>query len=87
VVKKDIAANIIYVSCGYECGVAIWKYIFDAQFSFITENSMAKRNERTEITFKIRHTPELQRKNTVFRHEWQVVSEKKIQVLLRGNLA
>ena len=56
VVKKDIPANILYVSKGYE-PIAAFKDTFQIQdFHFLTEKV-----EMKDVTFKIRHTPEYHR--------------------------
>ena len=53
VVRKDIANNILYISKGYEPRTA-FRDVFNVQdFHFLTEEV-----EMTEVTFKIRHTPE-----------------------------
>ena len=52
-VKKDVANNILYVSHGYDPETA-YKQDFPVQaFHFLT-----KELQPTEVTFKIRHTPE-----------------------------
>ena len=56
VVKKDIPANILYVSKGYEPSAA-YKATFQIQdFHFLTGKV-----EMRNVTFKIRHTPEFHR--------------------------
>ncbi len=53
VVRKDMAANVLYVSKGYEPRTA-YRNVFAVQdFHFLTEEV-----EMTDVTFKIRHTPE-----------------------------
>jgi tRNA-specific 2-thiouridylase len=53
VVKKDVANNILYVSHGYDPETA-YKTDFPVHdFHFLT-----KELQPTEVTFKIRHTPE-----------------------------
>lgn len=52
-VKKDVEANILYVSKGYE-PLTAYKRVFPIHdFHFLTVNDLPER-----ITFKIRHTPE-----------------------------
>jgi tRNA-specific 2-thiouridylase len=53
VVRKDIAANVLYVSKGYEPRTAYRDTFAVQAFHFLTEEV-----EMTEVTFKIRHTPE-----------------------------
>lgn len=59
VVKKDIEANIIYVSKGYGVATQYGTEFSVGNFNFITERALwAQSVEPQEITFKIRHTPE-----------------------------
>lgn len=59
VVKKDIEANIIYVSKGYGVSTQYGKEFSVCDFNFITEQALwAQTAESHNITFKIRHTPE-----------------------------
>lgn len=54
VVKKDVAANILYVSHGYD-PATVYKDCFPIHdFHFLTEEGFTD----NEVTFKIRHTPE-----------------------------
>ena len=53
VVRKDIAANVLYVSKGYEPRTAYRDTFAVQAFHFLTEEV-----GMTEVTFKIRHTPE-----------------------------
>lgn len=56
-VKKDVAANILYVSRGYEPQTA-YKSVFPIHdFHYLTENPWAE-SEKIDVTIKIRHTPE-----------------------------
>lgn len=85
VVKKDIAANIIYVSCGYDVETQYGNVFSMRNFHFITENPWQNETKETEITFKIRHTPEFTKGKILYSdNEWQVVSEKKIQGIAPG---
>ncbi|MDR2823746.1 MAG: tRNA 2-thiouridine(34) synthase MnmA [Prevotellaceae bacterium] len=59
VVRKDVEANTIYVSCGYDVETQYGKEFSVCNFNFITEKaSWAQSTEPKPITFKIRHTPE-----------------------------
>ena len=53
VVKKDVANNILYVSHGYDPETAYKQDFPVKDFHFLT-----KEMQPTEVTFKIRHTPE-----------------------------
>ena len=56
VVKKDVEKNVLYVSKGYEPRTA-YKDVFQIHhFHYLTEKV-----EMSEVTFKIRHTPEFHR--------------------------
>jgi len=56
VVRKDIEANIIYVSKGYGVETQYGTEFSVCDFNFITQKENWEK--QTEITFKIRHTPE-----------------------------
>ena len=53
VVKKDVAANILYVSHGYDPQTAYRKDFPIMDFHFLT-----RKVDMQRVTFKIRHTPE-----------------------------
>ena len=58
VIKKDVAANVVYASKGFDVDT---QYGFDfsmRDFHFITENPWNNSSNEVEITFKIRHTPD-----------------------------
>ncbi len=55
VVKKDVVANILYVSHGYDPATAYKKDFQLGNFHFLTEGITALPQR---VTFKIRHTPE-----------------------------
>ena len=58
VIKKDVAANIVYASKGFDAD-AQYGYEFSMHdFHFITGNEWPDSTEEVDITFKIRHTPE-----------------------------
>ena len=56
VIKKDIEANIVWASRGYDVAAAYGDEFRVKDFHFITDNPWIE--EKTEISFKIRHTPE-----------------------------
>ncbi|MHB9141878.1 MAG: tRNA 2-thiouridine(34) synthase MnmA, partial [Paludibacter sp.] len=57
VIKKNVEANIVYVSKGFEAE-AQYGYEFSMRdFHFITDNPFNSSND-IDVTFKIRHTPE-----------------------------
>lgn len=56
VIKKDVPANIVYASKGYEVETQYGNEFVMRDFHFITEDMLGDR--KNDITFKIRHTPE-----------------------------
>lgn len=85
VTQKDIDANIIYVSKGYDTE-AQYGYEFTMKdFHFITENPWENTENEIAITFKIRHTPEFT-KGTIKRtpQGYRVVSSEKLQGIAPG---
>lgn len=58
VIKKDVEANIVYASKGYDVEAAYGNEFFMNDFNFITENPWENQTGGIDITFKIRHTPE-----------------------------
>lgn len=58
VIRKDIDANIIWASKGYDVDAAYGDAFTMRDFHFITENPWDNKELSPEITFKIRHTPE-----------------------------
>lgn len=85
VTKKDIDANIIYVSKGYDTE-AQYGYEFTMKdFHFITENPWENSENEIAITFKIRHTPEFT-KGTIEQtpQGYRVISSEKLQGVAPG---
>ena len=60
VVRKDIEANVLYVSQGYDPATAYGREIPLAGFHYLSADIWGD-FERVEVTFKIRHTPEFHR--------------------------
>ena len=60
VVQKDIEANVLYVSQGYDPATAYGRLIPLAGFHYLSADIWGD-FERVEVTFKIRHTPEFHR--------------------------
>lgn len=59
VVSKDIDQNIVYVSKGYDTQTQYGTDFYMDDFNFITLNPWKNPGkDRTEVKFKIRHTPE-----------------------------
>jgi len=58
VIKKDIAANIVYASKGFEVETQYGNEFSMRDFHFIANNPWQNSSNEIDITFKIRHTPE-----------------------------
>ncbi len=86
VIKKDIEANAVFVSRGYDVETQ-YGYEFDMHgFHFITDNPWENIPlQGADITFKIRHTPEFT-KGKLFRNQdtYRIVSEDKLQGIAPG---
>lgn len=80
-VKKDVEANVLYVSKGYEPHTAYKKVFPIHDFHFLTEKELPE-----NVTFKIRHTPEYHpaRLEKTARGCYTVVAEEMIQGVAPG---
>ena len=58
VIKKDIAANIVYASKGFEVETQYGNEFSMRDFHFIANNPWQNSSNEIDITFKIRHTPD-----------------------------
>ena len=58
VIKKDVEANIVYASKGFDVETQYGYEFSMRDFHFITSNEWTDSTEEIDITFKIRHTPE-----------------------------
>jgi tRNA (5-methylaminomethyl-2-thiouridylate)-methyltransferase len=84
VVKKDVEANVVYVSKGYGVESQYGNRFMLRDFHFITEECWT--DFPVNITFKIRHTPEFS-SGTIIRLEdgkYEVSSEQKLQGIAPG---
>ena len=61
VVKKDVAANVLYVSKGFEPATAYRKDFPIHDFHFLTLDPWGEPGTSAPVRFKIRHTPEYHR--------------------------
>lgn len=61
VIKKDIEANIVFASKGFDAKAAYGDKFRMNDFNFITDNPWIGETGEVDITFKIRHTPEFTR--------------------------
>lgn len=85
VVKKDVEANIVYVSHGFDTETQ-YGYAFDmGDFHFITEDPWDGEDGPFEVTFKIRHTPEFL-PGRLYRDGafWHLESDARIQGIAPG---
>ncbi len=57
VVKKDTQENVVYVSCGYDTAMQYGDKFLIKDMHYITKDLLGECRE-TDITIKIRHTPE-----------------------------
>ncbi|MFV0585956.1 tRNA 2-thiouridine(34) synthase MnmA [Bacteroides reticulotermitis] len=85
VIKKDVEANIIYVSHGYGVETQYGNEFRFEDFHFITENPWGDRTSEVDITFKIRHTPEFA-KGKLIREDngYRILSSEKLQGIAPG---
>ena len=85
VIKKDIQANIVYASKGYEVAAQYGNEFAMNDFHFITENPWINIQSGANVTFKIRHTPEFTTgKIFTTATGFQLVSREKLQGIAPG---
>ncbi|WP_455961395.1 tRNA 2-thiouridine(34) synthase MnmA [Bacteroides bouchesdurhonensis] len=86
VIKKDVQENVIYVSHGYGVETQYGNEFRMGDFHFITDNPWNPAEKETEITFKIRHTPEFTRGKLIQENNgfFRVLSSEKIQGIAPG---
>jgi tRNA-specific 2-thiouridylase len=58
VIKKDVDANIVWASKGFDAEAQYGNEFLMQDFHFITENPWLNANSEVDVTFKIRHKPE-----------------------------
>ena len=58
VIKKDVEANIVYASKGFDAETQYGYEFSMRDFHFITENPWENNSKEIDVTFKIRHTPD-----------------------------
>ena len=61
VIKKDVEANIVYASKGFDVQTQYGYELSMHDFHFITDNPWENNSNEIDITFKIRHTPDFTR--------------------------
>jgi len=58
VIKKDVGANIVYASKGFEVETQYGNEFSMRDFHFIADNPWQNTSQEIDVTFKIRHTPD-----------------------------
>ena len=86
VIKKDIDANVLFVSKGYGAEKQYGRDFFLHDFNFITDDIGMPSSNGADITFKIRHTPEFTEGKIykTLNGGFRVVSEEKLQGIAPG---
>ena len=85
VVGKDVEANVVFVSKGYDTEKQYGREFVMRDFNFITDNPWESQSMPVDVTFKIRHTPEFTR-GKLYKTSggYRIVSEEKLQGIARG---
>lgn len=85
VIRKDVDANIVYASKGYDAEAQYGNEFTMNDFHFITENPWTNAPEGADVTFKIRHTPEFT-KGRIYKtaNGFHLISEEKLQGIAPG---
>jgi len=85
VIKKDVGANIVYVSKGFDVEAQYGSEFSMRDFNFITDNPWENKSEEIEVTFKIRHTPDFTSGKIQRTAEgYHLISEQKLQGIAPG---
>lgn len=86
VIKKDVRENIIYVSRGYGVETQYGNEFRINDFHFITDNLWKNAGKETDITFKIRHTPEFTKGKLIQEgdNRFRILSSEKLQGIAPG---
>jgi len=85
VIKKDILANIVFVSKGYDVSTQFGYDFMIRDFNFITDDPWRHIDSEVDICFKIRHTPEFT-KGKIVRSAtgFKVLSTERLQGIAPG---
>lgn len=85
VVRKDVDANVVYVSRGYDTELQYGHEFRMHDFHFITDNPWKDAAGEIEVTFKIRHTPEfIKGRLRQTDGNYRVISEERLQGIAPG---
>jgi tRNA-specific 2-thiouridylase len=83
VIRKDVEANIVWASKGFDTETQYGREFLMHDFHFITENPWE--NTEHDITFKIRHTPEFSKGKIIKTSEgYRIISNDKLQGIAPG---
>ena len=85
VIKKNVEANIIYASKGFDVEAQYGFDFFMRDFHFITDNQWENNASEINITFKIRHTPDFTQGKIIFSpNEVHLISSQRLQGIAPG---
>ena len=85
VIKKDVEANIVYASKGFDVQTQYGYELSMRDFHFITDNPWENNSNEIDITFKIRHTPDFTRGKLVSTHAGvHLLSTERLQGIAPG---
>jgi len=85
VIRKDVEANIVWASKGFEVETQFGKDFLLRDMHFITEDPWGESINTSDITFKIRHTPDFSKgKITRTEQGYVIQSEVKLQGIAPG---
>ena len=85
VIRKDVEANIVWASKGFEVETQFGNQFKMHDFHFITENPWQNQAKEIDVTFKIRHTPEFTKgKALIMPDGVQILSSEKLQGIAPG---
>lgn len=83
VIRKDVDANIVWASRGFDTETQYGREFSMRDFHFITENPWE--NAEHDISFKIRHTPEFSKGKIIKTPQgYRIFSEDKLQGIAPG---
>lgn len=85
VIKKDVDANIVWASKGFDADAQYGNEFLMHDFHFITENPWENEIAEKEVTFKIRHTPEFTKGKIIYTPDgYRIISNEKLQGIAPG---
>jgi tRNA-specific 2-thiouridylase len=85
VIKKDVDANIVWASKGFDADAQYGNEFTMRDFHFITENPWAGDATEKDVTFKIRHSPEFTKGKILYTPDgYRMISTEKLQGIAPG---